>query len=171
MVDLKRMIVEGAIANRVTAAPSVGGDVDVGELSAALQASLAPVLVLKVSNTRSAPFMSGDEIHERIRIPQSQKLIKIVAKAITAPTTSGTYELKVGRSREGSPPASALSGGIFDLTSLVDGAESNVPLTGTASKLSFIEGDELFLAWVSTDPSEDLAGSGLTITAVFELQQ
>ena len=170
MVDLKKMIVEGAITNRVTSTPGVGGDVDVGELSTALQASLAPVLMLKVSNTRSAPFMSGDEIHERIRIPQSQKLIKIVAKAITAPTTSGTYTLMVGRDREGSPGASALPGP-FDLTSLVDGAESNVPLTSNISDLSFIEGDELFLAWTSTDPGEDLAGNGLTITAVFELQQ
>ena len=128
--------------------------------------SNVPGEALTVSSTRSAPFIGDSNIRERICVSQNQKLVRIVAKVVTPPTSAGTYQLLAGRVREGSGDVSVLASA-FDLKSLSAETRVNVPLTSTKADLQFIADDELILKWESDNA--DLAGAGLRITAIFEL--
>jgi len=117
------------------------------------------------SFTKSAPFMGGDNIRDRTRISRKMTLKKIVAKIVTPATSSGSYELQVGKIEEGSPDVGLLAAA-FDLKTLSAETETAIPLTASKADRKLGEGNELIIKWESADA--DLVGAGLRITCIFE---
>lgn len=109
-----------------------------------------------VENVQMPIYLSPALVSTDVRlVEEPSQVIGVKVIAETSPSTAGTYTLTV------TGAGNSLLLATFDLTSLVDGAVSELTLTGTAADLLLDEDD--LLTVICTSNNLDLTGAGLLV--------